>query len=108
VLLSVLDDTGQHKTFTKAVSVTAGQPRAAFTFAVTGTHTITVDGSGSAAAGTSLIATYAWTWGDGSSTSGTAAIVSHPYGAAGPQQVTLTVTDTLGRIGTITQTVAVP
>jgi PKD repeat protein len=108
VLLSVLDDTGQHKTFTKAVSVTAGQPRAAFTFAVTGTHTITVDGSGSAAAGTSLIATYAWTWGDGSSTSGTAAIVSHPYAAAGPQQVTLTVTDTLGRIGTITQTVAVP
>ena len=109
VLLSVLDDTGQHKTFTKAVSVTAGQPRAAFTFAVTGTHTITVDGSGSSAAGTSLIATYGWTWGDGSpTTSGTSAIVSHPYAGAGTNQVTLTVTDTLGRVGTTTQTVTVP
>ena len=83
VLLSVLDDTGQHKTFTKTVAVGSGQPKAAFTFAVTGTHTITVDGNGSSAAGTSVIATYAWTWGDGSSTSGTSAIVSHPYGGAG-------------------------
>ena len=108
VLLSVLDDTGQHKTFTKTVAVGSGQPKAAFTFAVTGTHTITVDGNGSSAAGTSVIATYAWTWGDGSSTSGTSAIVSHPYGGAGTNQVTLAVTDTLGRVGTITQTVTVP
>ncbi len=109
VLLSVADDTGQKKTFTKTVAVTSGNPRASFTFAATGVHTITVDGSGSSAAGTSLIATYAWTWGDGSPTqSGTAAIVSHPYAGAGPNQVTLTVTDTLGRVGTTTQTVTVP
>jgi PKD repeat protein len=113
VLLSVADDTGQRKTFTKTVAVTGGQPRASFTFANTGAQTITVDGSGSAAAGTSLIANYAWTWGDGSSGSGTSAIVLHTYApASGPFpksfQVTLTVTDTLGRVGTITQTVAVP
>ena len=108
VLLSVLDDTGQHKTFTKTVAVTAGQPKASFTFANTGALTVTVDGNGSSAAGTSLISNYAWTWGDGSSSAGTAAIVSHVYAANGPKQVTLTVTDTLGRVGTITQTVTVP
>lgn len=108
VLLSVLDDTGQHKTFTKTVAVTAGQPKASFTFANTGALTVTVDGNGSSAAGTSLISNYAWTWGDGSSSAGTAAIVSHVYAANGPKQVTLTVTDTLGRVDTITQTVTVP
>ena len=36
------------------------------------------------------------------------AIAQHQYAATLSYQVTLTVTDTLGRTGTITQTVAVP
>jgi PKD repeat protein len=111
VLLSVLDDTGQKKSFTKTVAVTSGNPRASFTFAVTNpaSHTIQVDASGSSAAGTALIATYAWTWGDSTSTAASgSAIAPHSYPAAGSYPVTLTVTDTLGRVGTFTQTVAVP
>jgi len=111
VLLAVLDDTGQRKTFTKTVAVTSGQPRAAFTFAVIDAlaHKIQVDASGSSAAGTALIATYAWTWGDSTSTAASSSpVAQHTYVGPLSYQVTLTVTDTLGRVGTITQAVAVP
>ena len=111
VVLTVTDDTGQRKTFTKTVVVTSGQPKASFTFAVTNpaTHTIQVNGSGSSAAGTASILTYAWTWGDGNSTAASgSSIANWSYAAAGSYPVTLTVTDNLGRVGTLTQTVVVP
>ena len=72
-------------------------------------HKIQVDASGSSAAGTALIATYAWTWGDSTSTAASSSpVAQHTYVGPLSYQVTLTVTDTLGRVGTITQAVAVP
>ena len=113
VILSVADDSGQKKTFTKTVSVGTGVPTASFTFAPTGAaHTIVVDGSASTAAGSATISTYAWTWGDGNSNAASAAsTATHAYaaGLAGTTvTVTLTVTDSLNRVGSTSQSVTVP
>jgi PKD repeat protein len=62
----------------------------------------TLDGSGSVDPD-GTIASYAWTFGDGSN--GTGAHPSHAYSAAGPYTATLTVTDNRG--GTATATVPV-
>lgn len=109
VVLTVTDDTGQRKTFTKAVAVASGQPKAAFAFANLGGQMIGVDGSGSTAAGTAVIQTYAWTWGDASSNSpSTSPVATHQYLVGATYTVTLTVTDNLGRVGTVSQAVTVP
>jgi PKD repeat protein len=112
VVFSVLDDAGQKKVISKTVTVGTGSPTASFTFAATGGHAITADGSASVAAGSATIATYFWSWGDGGSTAASAAAVAnHAYaaGLAGTTvTVTLTVTDSLGRAGSTSQTVTVP
>jgi lysophospholipase L1-like esterase len=51
------------------------------------------------------IATYAWTFGDGSAATGSAP--SHTYGADGTYQVVLTVADTIGQGDTVTHAVTV-
>ncbi|MCW2527025.1 MAG: hypothetical protein JWM76_1885 [Pseudonocardiales bacterium] len=50
------------------------------------------------------IASYAWNFGDGATASGVTA--SHTYAVAGSYQVTLTLTDNKGAVGTLTKTVA--
>jgi subtilisin family serine protease len=80
------------------------------TFSVNGCprSTCTFDASGSTSA--SGIASYAWNYGDGGSTSpsGTsAAKVSHTYSSKGSYVVTLTVTDNAGLSATKTQTVTI-
>ncbi len=77
-----------------AIAITPDQaPTARFTTSLSG-RTVTVDASGSSAFfGT--VAGYAWTFGDGkSSTSGPS--TSHTYANAGKYTITLTVTDSLG------------
>jgi PKD repeat protein len=111
VVLTVTDDAGQKTTLSKVVTVGSGGPTARFTFAVTDVlnHVVTVDGSGSTATGTAAIKNYSWTWGDGASTdSGGARVASHPYAAAGSYVITLTVTDSLNRVGSLSQSVTVP
>jgi PKD repeat protein len=109
VVLTVTDDTGQTKTFTKSLTVGNGQPKALFTFAIINaiTDTVQVDGSGSSAAGTASIVSYSWSWGDGSA-AGSGQVATHSYFASGPVTITLTVTDSLGRVGTTSQTVTLP
>lgn len=53
------------------------------------------------------ISTYAWTWGDGSTTTGPSATAGHTYATAGTKTVTLKITDVYGRTRTISKNVAV-
>jgi PKD repeat protein len=111
VVLTVTDNVGQTGTTTRTVTVGTGAPIGSFTFAVinAGTHTIAVDGGASSGAGGATISTYAWSWGDGTSDAASAnATASHSYAAAGTYSVRLTVTDSLGRTGVLTQSVVVP
>ena len=76
-------------------------PTAAFTSTCDGL-TCSFDASGSR--DDKGIASYAWTFGDG--TTGTGRTPSHTYAAVGSRTVTLTVTDTAGQTATITAPVA--
>lgn len=112
VVLSVLDDVGRKKVFSaKVITVGAGNPTASFTASVfnAGTHTMTFDASASTALSPATITSYQWAFGDGtfSGPSGTPT-VNHSFGAAGAYVVRLTVTDSVGRTGTSTQSVTVP
>src|SRR5712692_4823933 len=75
-------------------------PTASFT--VTGNNTVTGStvsfNAGASVDPDGTIASYAWTFGDGGSSTGVTA--SHVYGAAGTFTVTLTVTDNSGSTGT--------
>src|SRR4051794_22316641 len=79
-------------------------PTASFTATPSG-WTVAFDGTGSKDAD-GTIASYAWTFGDGST--GTGATTGHTYAAGGTYTVTLTVTDGQGATGTSRQQVAVP
>ena len=107
VKLTVTDDKGATGTVTKAVTVTAGpanqNPVASFTATPTDL-TVAVDGTASTDPDGS-VASYAWNFGDGSTATGSTA--SHPYAAAGTYTVTLTVTDNLGAVNTVTKSVTV-
>ncbi|HEY3438700.1 MAG TPA: PKD domain-containing protein [Actinotalea sp.] len=75
-------------------------PTASFTSSVTGLG-LTVDGSASTDPD-GTIASYDWTFGDGST--GTGATASHTYAASGTYTVTLTVTDNRGGTATTSRT----
>jgi PKD repeat protein len=114
VTLTVTDDAGQSATTSNSVTVGSSNPTASFTFAVNGTtEVVTVDAGASTAVGGATIATYFWSWDDGTTTgpSGVAA-TSHDYTGAtpappGPYTITLTVTDSLGRTGSTSKNVSV-
>ncbi|MGW0802067.1 S8 family serine peptidase [Nonomuraea sp. NPDC002799] len=111
VTLTVTDDQGATGSVTKQVTTGAGanQPPAA---GFTQTCTLLLiwrycDFNGSSSADPDgTIATYAWTFGDGSTGSGTT--IRHFYSSGGAKSVTLTVTDNLGATGAVTKSVTVP
>jgi PKD repeat protein len=108
VVLTVRDDADQKATLTHAVVVGSGKPVAVLAISKTGGNSISGDGSGSSTTGSATITTYAFTWGDSNSDTGSAAVVAHTYGSPGTYTVRLTVTDSLGRTDTTTQSVTVP
>ena len=68
----------------------------------------TFDGSGSMATNVpegTVVASYAWDFGDGQKASGAKA--THTYAAAGPYTVTLKVIDSAGRVASINECVTV-
>lgn len=109
VNLTVTDDKGATGSTTKSVRVGPNQaPSAGYTADcrnAAGYRFCKFDGAGSFDPDGS-IASYAWTFGDGSTGSGTQ--VDHIYAAAGTYTVTLKVTDNEGATDTETKTVRVP
>jgi len=79
-------------------------PTAAFT-STARDQTVDFDGSTSTASAGRTVASYSWNFGD-SSDPGTGVAPSHVYDKPGTYNVTLTVTDSTGSIGTATKTVA--
>ena len=112
VVLTVTDDAGNKGTVTKSVTVSAGGLAASFSYLPTApTRNDTVFFNGSASTSTDGIASYSWTFGDGSSDTGVTP--SHPYLAACTGAldkifvVSLTVKDTKGVTATIAKEVKV-
>ncbi len=104
VRLTVTDDDGDSDSVTKTVTATANSvPTAAFTSSTNGLAASFNGTSSTDPDGT--IASYAWTFGDG--TTSTAASPVHTYAAAGTYSVKLTVTDDDGATDDVTQSVSV-
>ena len=108
VTLVVTDDVGRQGVTTVTVTVTTDAPTAEFTFSQlppNTSHTMQFNSSGSQAAPGRTIVSYSWDFGDGGSS--TLASPTHAYAAAASYNVTLTVTDSTGKVGRVTKTVQV-
>jgi len=111
VILSVVDDLGRKKVFpAKPITVGTGAPVVVITFspgAPKAPATVIFNGNGTTTSNGAAIVSYDWDFGDGSTLTGPAVPPPHSYGA-GTFIVTLTVTDSLARVGrgTIAVTVA--
>lgn len=99
VTLTVKDSAGFTATKTSSVTATPPHqaPTASFEPGVAGLS-VTFDSSASAASGAATITEYAWTFGDGATS--TEASPTHRYASAGTYTATLTVTDNLGAVST--------
>ena len=101
VTLTVTNDGGKSASTTQSVTVTtstATLPVPSFTFSPAQPaigQAVFFNGSTSTAAPGHTIASYSWTFGDGST--GTGATITHTYTTAGSYAVQLTVTDDLGQ-----------
>ena len=106
VTLTVTDSLGLTASTSKNVTVAPphANPTAAFGTQVDGLS-VAFDGTTSTAADGATIASYAWNFGDGDTS--TQPAPSHPYDAAGTYNVTLTVVDSLGASDSVTQPVTV-
>ncbi|MBE7163090.1 MAG: PKD domain-containing protein, partial [Williamsia herbipolensis] len=105
VTLTVTDDKGATDTVSHDVTVVTpnSPPTAAFT-ATAHKLTTAFDGTGSTDAD-GTVASWAWTFGDG--TSGAGSTVNHQYPRAGTYTATLTVTDDRGATSSTTKNVTV-
>jgi PKD repeat protein len=108
VTLVVTDDAGRTGVATSTVTVASDAPTADFTFSQlppNAAHTMQFNSSGSAASTGRTIASYSWDFGDGGSS--TLASPTHTYAAGASYNVTLSVTDSTGKVGRVTKTVQV-
>lgn len=108
VTLTVADEAGQVGTTSQTIAVVTGGPTADFSFVVSNpvTHTVAFDGRTSTTIGGAVVTDYAWLFGDG--TTGTGSTPSKTYAAGATYTVRLTVTDSLGKVGVVSKSVAVP
>ncbi len=102
VKLTVTDSTNHTGSTTKTVTVTQHLAPTANIQVTPNGMSPSFDGTGSTATDGATIQTYAWTFGDGGTSS--SATPSHTYAAPGPYTVTLTVTDSLGAVSTAAST----
>jgi len=108
VVLNVLDDTGQKSTKNTSLTIAGANPVAKMNVTKAGGLRITADGSLSTAVGSATITGYTFNWGDGSPNSTGASVATHDFPVLGTYTVTLIVTDSQGRTGTVSTTVTVP
>jgi PKD repeat protein len=109
VVLTAIDDAGQKAVLPKNVAIATGNPAVVLIVSKTSGLSVQADGSGTTTTGGTTISNYTFNFGDGSaSVSGSSAVVPHTYLQAGTYTVRLTTTDSIGRVGTTTVTVAVP
>jgi PKD repeat protein len=109
VTLTLEDPFGRTASTTQQVTVGIGDnPTAVFVISPTDPvpgQTVHFNAEGSTPSPGRRISSYTWDFGDGSTGSG--ARVSHTYPVVGTYTVTLTVTDSGGRRGTVSSTVPV-
>jgi PKD repeat protein len=98
VTLTVTDSGNHTGSTTKTVTVTQHLAPTANIQVNPSGLSASFDGTGSTATDGATIQSYAWTFGDGGTSS--SATPSHTYATAGPYTVTLTVTDSLGAVST--------
>jgi PKD repeat protein len=106
ITLTVTDSAGLTSATSKPVTV--APPHAAPTAVIESVSdglSVAFDGTSSTAADGATIASYEWDFGD--DTSSTQAAPNHDYGEAGDYDVTLTVTDSQGATGSVTETITV-
>jgi PKD repeat protein len=102
VTLTVTDSQGATGTIEHDVVVAHTAPVAAFTPTIS-LSDLSVDASASTASDSATLS-YDWSWGDGSP-DGSGVTATHHYAAVGSYPVTLTVTDSLGGVTTVSHTV---
>jgi PKD repeat protein len=111
VTLTVTDDVGNRGVGSSTISVAAGAPIADFTFVVAGTSAVFNSAASTPAAGRTIVG-YSWVFDDpGSGLNNTSAQANpgHSFTTTGhTYNVTLTVTDDIGRTGTVTKQVTIP
>ncbi len=108
VNLTVTDNDGLTDSSIKTLTVTKN-PVASFIYSPTwpdAGEPVTFDASASTPDG-GYIVNYAWNFGDGNTTTGVSAIITHKFAAAGTFNVTLTVNDSEGKSGKAWKTVTV-
>jgi PKD repeat protein len=113
VTLTVTDDAGATASATATASISISISNRPPTANAGGPYVfqpgtaLTVNGSGSSDLD-GTIASYRWTWGDGTpGTTSTSATTTHTYGAGGPYSIQLTVTDDAGAQATASTTATI-
>ena len=110
VTLRVTDDAGATATTSQTLTVSNPQPIPSFTVLpqTPQANVTTVEFNAAATAGPAPIASYSWNFGAGASpATGAGVMTSTLYTTSGQKTIVLTVTDTAGRVATVTRTITV-
>jgi PKD repeat protein len=105
VALTVTDDRGATNSVTHSITVSAANVTPTASFNSTATNATAAFDASASIDPDGTIASYAWTFGDG--TAGSGVSTSHTYATSGTYTVTLVVTDNRGATGTVDHSVTV-
>jgi PKD repeat protein len=110
VTLVVTDDVGRQAVASGSVSVATDAPTADFTYSPTGPAAgapVSFNGNASSAISGRTIVSWQWDFPGGTPGTASGATPTTAFGFAGTYNVTLTVTDSSGKVGRVTKSVAV-